>query len=494
MAAISVKDSSTASAEPAKHLMGERGARAINDGWKGDFVADASAAAFQYGLLVSGNMLAQERAATLLEFHFKHRKVDESYWSAIYQSFLCGRDSAITNAELRERMGPVAANDNLPSFEPTVFEWEDPTKLPVRDWIYGRHLIRRHVSSTIASGAVGKTSLKIVEALALATGRALLGLDVPKRSRVWLFNLEDDMIELRRRVSAAMIHYNIKPEDIGDRLHIDGEKSLLITKTTRQSTVINVPVVNAVVEAIEALEIDVLFVDPFISSHDAPESDSGAMDLVMKSGWVRVAREGNCAVELCHHTTKADTSSGMATAMSGRGSGAVVFACRSVQVLNPMTHEEAKAAALESPSGYFSSIDDKENLTPKTRVRDWYKMEGVSLGNGGTGNLSCLRSDNIGVVTRWQWPTQASFVEEVTGEQLQTIKDRLKDGAYRKDPQAKAWVGYVVGEVLGLGSSKEAMEGHDKRRITRMLDTWIKDRQLEVYEQKVNREFKEFLA
>ena len=121
-------------------------------------------------------------------------------------------------------------------------------------------------------------------------------------------------------------------------------------------------------------------------------------------------------------------------------------------------------------------------------------MESVSLGNGGKGNLSILRSDSIGVVTPWQWPTQASFVEEVTGQQLQTIKDRLKAGAYRKDPQAKAWAGYLVGEVLGLGSTKEAMEDHDKRRITRMLDAWVKDGQLEVYEQKVNREYKEFLA
>jgi hypothetical protein len=38
------------------------------------------------------------------------------------------------------------------------------------------------------------------------------------------------------------------------------------------------------------------------------------------------------------------------------------------------------------------------------------------------------------------------------------------------------------------------MEGHDKLRITRMLDTWMKDGQLEVYEQKVNREYKEFIA
>jgi hypothetical protein len=489
-----VAENELMSERPVTYAMGYSAARRINDGWKkDDYVALASDAAFEYGLLVSARMLPQDRAEIMLDWHFKYRNVDEKYWSSVYQSFLNGRDSGMTNTELRERLGPIAANDNA-IFEPTVFEWEDPTKLPVRDWIYGRHLIRRHVSATIASGAVGKTSLKIVEALALATGRALLGQDVPRRSRVWLFNLEDDMIELRRRVSAAMIHYKIKPEDIGDRLHIDGEKSLLITKTTRQGTVINTPVVDAVVEAIVALEIDVLIVDPFISSHDAPESDSGAMDLIMKSGWVRVARDGNCAVELCHHTTKADASSGMATAMSGRGSGAVVFACRSVQVLNPMSFEEAKLAALESPVGYFSAKDDKQNLTLKTGGRDWYKMESVSLGNGGTGNLSCLRSDSMGVVTRWQWPTRDSFVDEVTDDQLQAIKNWLKIGEHRKDVQANDWAGYAVGKVLDLGASKETMESHDRQRIKRMLDTWVKEGVLKERTSKVDGHQRTFLT
>jgi len=479
---------STLTAEDPKNLRGYTGARRINDGWKGDFVADATSAAFQYGLLVSARMLPQDRAEILLRTHFDIRKVDESYWAPVWQSFLCGRDSDMTFAELSERIFPEPANDNK-FFKPTVFEWSDPAAIPVRDWIYGKHLIRRHVSATIASGAVGKTSLKIVEALALATGRPLLGIDIPKRSRVWLFNLEDDMIELRRRVSAAMIHYGIKPDDIGDRLMIDGEKSLLITETDHKGTKINVPIINALVEAIEALKIDVLIVDPFISSHDAAESDSGAMDLIMKSGWVRVARDGNCAVELCHHTTKSDASSGAATAMSGRGSGAVVFACRSVVVLNPMSPEDAKKAGLESPAGYFSAIDDKENLTPQTRLRQWYKMVGVSLGNGGgEGNLSEFRSDNIGVVTHWQWPTNASFTEEVTGQQLQAILNLLKLGEHRKDAQAKAWAGFIVGDVLGLGSTKEAMGGADRQRIARMLDMWIEAGELEVYTAKIDRQ------
>jgi AAA domain-containing protein len=378
------------------------------------------------------------------------------------------------------------------AYEPTVFHWEDPSTIPLRDWIYGKTLLRGIVSMTIASGAVGKTSLKIVEALALATGRPLLGQEVPKRSRVWLFNLEDDMIELRRRVTAAMIHYNIKPEDIGDRLLIDGEKSLVIARTDNKlGTRINAPVVGALVKAIQVREIDVLIVDPFVSSHDASENDNGAMDKVMKQGWIPVAREGGCSVNLCHHTTKVDA--GTATAMSGRGGGAVVNAGRSAQVLNPMSSDEAKAAGLDSPAGYFSASNDKENLTPQTRLRDWYKMESVSLGNGGSGNLSVVRSDSIGVVTRWDWPTNASFTEDVSGEQLQAIKNLLMLGSHRKDAQAKDWAGYVVGGVLGLGSSRDTMKAHDRQRIARMLDIWVKGGELEVYTATIDRQKRQFL-
>jgi hypothetical protein len=482
------------SVEPKKaevvNLFGERGARRINDGWKGDFVADATTAAFQYGLLVAGRMLRQDRAEFLIRFHFDDRKVEPDYWSAVWQSFLCGRDSGITHAELRERMAPDAAS-NVVSFDPIPFVFSDPSKIPLRDWIYGKYLLRGIVSMTIASGAVGKTSLKIVEALALATGRPLLGVDVPKPCRVWLFNLEDSVLELRRRVSAAMMHYNIKQEDIADRLLIDAEKSLIITETNREGTKMKVPVVNALVDAIQARKIDVLTVDPFISSHDAPENDNGAMDLVMKSGWIQVSRLGDCSVNMCHHTTKVDA--GTATAMSGRGGGAVVAAARSVQVLNNMTPEDAVKAGLESPVGYFNATYDKENNAPKSSSKEWYRFADVSLGNGGKGNLAQLKSDKVGVVTRWDWPSNASFTEDVTGEQLQAIKNWLKIGQHRKDAQCKDWAGYAVGKVLNLGTSKDTMEDHDRHRIKRMLDTWLKDGILKEYTEKVDRTYRPFL-
>jgi hypothetical protein len=494
MTSLTAKVSSTASAEvtPRRNPDAEIALRKVLSEWKSDFVADACYAATHLGIFHSGGWLGLERAKEILLEEFDLRKVDDIHWSTVHAAFQNGRDTVTTPAELRAKYLPVAVTNDNEFFEPTVFEWQDPSTIPLRDWIYGTHLLRGIVSMTIASGAVGKTSLKIVEALALATGRPLLGHAVPKRSRVWLFNLEDDLIELRRRVSAAMLHYNIKPDDIGDRLLIDGEKSLIITKTDHRSTTIREPVVNAVVEAIQALDIDVLIVDPFVSSHDAPENDSGAMDKVMKKGWVPVAREGKCAVDLCHHTTKVDA--GTATAMSGRGSGASVAASRSVTVLNPMSADDAKKAGLESPAGYFSAINDKENLAPAScGWRVWYKMQSVSLGNGGKGNIAAVKSDQIGVVTRWDYPSNASFTEGVTDEQLQAIKNLLKIGEHRKDNQASDWAGYKVGQVLGLGSSKGAMQTHDRKRVTRMLDTWLESGELEVYRATVDRQKRQFL-
>ncbi len=109
-------------------------------------------------------MLAYHKADEFWKRRFAVQLVDEKWWSTVHEAFQSGRSSLVTMNDLIEQYFTVAANDNE-FFEPTVFEWEDPAAIPVRDWIYGRHLIRRHVSATIASGAVGKTSLKIVEAL-----------------------------------------------------------------------------------------------------------------------------------------------------------------------------------------------------------------------------------------------------------------------------------------------------------------------------------------
>ena len=101
----------------------------------------------------------------------------------------------------------------------------------------------------------------------------------------------------------------------------------------------------------------------------------------------------------------------------------------------------------------------------------------VGLGNAGEGNLAFMRADNIGVVTRWDWPSDKSFVEDVTADQLQAIKNRFTFGEHRESPQSKEWAGHVVAKILGIDLSDKV----NKVRVAKMLKTWIDDGLLEVY-------------
>jgi AAA domain len=65
-------------------------------------------------------------------------------------------------------------------------EWDfgdDNEPTPPRGWLLGNLLCRQFLSLIFADGAVGKTSLLIVMALSLATGRELLNEHVFVRSR-----------------------------------------------------------------------------------------------------------------------------------------------------------------------------------------------------------------------------------------------------------------------------------------------------------------------
>jgi hypothetical protein len=60
----------------------------------------------------------------------------------------------------------------VPVIAATPFTWRDPRSIPPRRFVYDKHYIRQFISTTVAPGGVGKSSLGIVEALSMASGRA----------------------------------------------------------------------------------------------------------------------------------------------------------------------------------------------------------------------------------------------------------------------------------------------------------------------------------
>lgn len=387
--------------------------------------------------------------------------IDEVLWGSLPE--MCELAKTLHRKEVKMRPQRIDERAGRALVQATPYEWIDPALLLARIWMYGYFLIRAFVSMMIAPGAVGKTAMLIAEALALVTGRDLLGVPVHGGPyRVWLYNLEDPLDELLRRIAATCIRYGIKPDDIGDRLFVDSgrDRELCIAKQDRNGFEILEPIVSELVAELKMREIDVLIVDPFVSSHSVSENDNGAIDAVVKA-WGRVADQANCSVVLVHHLRKLGGE--QASAESARGASSMVAAARSVRVLQPMTSKEAEDAGLETHHGYFKAFDDKNNLAPPAENAAWCHMASVPLPNG----------DHVGVVEPWAYPKAFAGI---TTDDLHAVQEAVAGKGYRQNSQAKDWAGHVVGEVLGLDMTTPA----SRKRVRTMLTTWLANGALEV--------------
>lgn len=356
--------------------------------------------------------------------------------------------------------GQAPANYAERPIKATPFEWKDPLSIPPRPWVYGRHMIRRQVSVTVAPGGVGKSSLTLVEALAMCVGREILGEWVPQAPLcVWVYNLEDPRDEMERRVIGAMMHHGIKPDDLQGRLHIDSgrERPICTAMEVHGNVTLVRPELDALEQEIKDRGIDVLIVDPFVSSHRVSENASGAIDLVAKE-WARLADRCNCAIELVHHTRK--TGGQEATSEDGRGSSALLSAARSGRVLNRMNDEDRERAGIKDEATYFGIDRDKANLAPVGK-RQWVRMASVQLGQG----------DSVGVAEPWEWPDEYEGLTSGHLLAIQNIIDkRCTEGRPPRfsDQSGHDWAGYIVAEIAGL----DALD--DKKKIKRLIAGWMR--------------------
>lgn len=369
---------------------------------------------------------------------------------------------------------PFPVTPARPLARATPYEWHDPETIPARQWVYGRHIQRGHVRGLVAQGGAGKTILSVGEALSMVTGRPLLGQAVPGGpKRVWLWNLEDDGIELARIIQAACKQWEISKADLDGRLFVDsaldGAVLKLATSTAAAGLVINRPLVQALTAELIERGIDYLHIDPFVSSHAANESDNMEIDAIAKE-WAKVAHDARAGVGLAHHVSKAGAAE--VTALSARGAVALINACRSVLTINRMSEDEAKGYGLDKGERrrYFRAYDDKNNRAPPSDESDWYRLLSVELGNDAEG-----QGDSIGVVVPWSPP---DAFDGVTSQHLYRVQRAIDGGEFRENHQAADSVGHVVAQVMGWKSDAE--DKGDRARIRKLLQQWIANEALVV--------------
>jgi hypothetical protein len=332
----------------------------------------------------------------------------------------------------------------------------------------------------VSPGGLGKSSLALAEALAMAAGRNLIGDAPPQPLRVWYWCGEDPAEEIDRRVTAACMHYGITAADLDGRLFTDSGRVLPITLASeeRGGVIIARPQVEAMVAAINAAGLDVLIIDPFVTSHGVNENDNRAINAVV-SLWREIADRTGCAVELIHHAQKAAINAGAELGVAqSRGASALIDGVRSARFLVGMTEDEAARAGLDTHQGFFRVEMGKANLAPRPDRAVWRRMVNVALGNG---SRLYPEGDHVGVATAWEWP---DAFDGVTVETLNAVKARLASGDWKASDKADRWAGHVVADVLGLDAGPvkkaERTPAHNAARakVRAMLTTWLRNGEL----------------
>lgn len=409
------------------------------------------------------------------------------------------RDAKAENAAAAAAMLGKAANDNYTPLQTTAVQhvpvkatpyiWKPPQDVPLRQFIYGKHLIRGYITTDVAPGGVGKSTQIITDALAMTTGRALLGDEPSNKLRVWIWNGEDPREEIERRISAACGHYKISSDDIGGRLFVDSgrEQEIVIVTEDRNKIVYASPIIESLKRTILENKIDVFIVDPFVTTHGVPENDNTKIAAVAKQ-WAQIADECNCAVQIVHHVRKGDGRE--ITVEDMRGAGALSAAARCVRLLNPMSVDEETAANLKRGErfSYFRVSNGKSNLTKRSEHSEWRELASFAMGNN---KKPFEPQDHVGVVKRWEWPSAESLVADLPNGSLAAIKERLRGGDYKEHKLSTAWAGLVVGEILGIDTSIKA----EARRVESMIRAWIESGELKVITKKdpIKRENKKYI-
>lgn len=352
---------------------------------------------------------------------------------------------------------------------PTLYSMFDEASIEPRRWVYANHYLRSFVSVMASAGGIGKTSLQIVEALAIITGRPLLGEEVKERTNVWIVNLEDPMEELQRRILAAMKYYGIHPDEVRGRLFVNAgrEFRMVFGTQTRDGVIPNAKLVEYLCQKIPQNKIGCLFIDPFVAAHQINENDNVAMNSIV-SEIRKVADLTNCAIGLVHHIRKGNGED--AGIDSVRGAGSLIGAARAARVVNRMSEDEAVRLGIDPSEArsIFRVDDGKANLAPPAAVAVYRKMEGVQIGNG----------EWVGVCVPYKLPDAFDGVSGKDARLIQRIAAdaHSKGDPFRESSQSQRWIGVAVADLIDADIGDKA----GRARVNTIIKTWIKTNVLAV--------------
>lgn len=336
-------------------------------------------------------------------------------------------------------------------------------QIPPRPWAYGRFLLFGSAAVIGAMDGVGKGLIATTMALAMITGRPLLGEHVWRTGPVVIVSYEDDETEWQRRIAAACLHHSVDYNFALANIHFIHRTSgrvVFACRGPKGETIC--PDSDAIIRSLRTVGAVMLIVDPFNSAHAMDDGNNNVLIARVASEISRIAHEANVTALVLHHLRKG--SVGAIDDLMGATSLRANF--RSCRILQRMSPEDASMLGVGERERFrFVRIaSTKENYAPPPDKADWIRLESVRLDNGAD---IYPDGDSLAVATTWTPPTAFAGLDLAT---IKDIFDHLRAGPgdgwhYSPEPRAKHWAGKVI------------MESGDKthKQATAILKTWTEN-------------------
>ncbi len=272
----------------------------------------------------------------------------------------------------------------------------DPKHIPVREWIISPRLPCGDVAQCVGEPGVSKSTLMLRDALAIATGREdiLRGKDedgkpvtherLHKPGSALIYNAEDRLDEMERRLAAAQRHWGIDQTEYPILLWsgIDGLKLTLAARENERSPIKRAPGADVLERVIRQHGIVFVALDPQISlTSGAHENSNDDADMLLQEIAI-MAAENRCCITVVHHTSK-QARQNKGDMGAGRGGFAAVGKVRSAFTLVNVTGSDDEAGwGVTREDGLIRLDYAKISHDRKPTAPIVFKRANVAVGNG----------------------------------------------------------------------------------------------------------------
>ena len=262
-------------------------------------------------------------------------------------------------------------------------DWDERT-IPRRPWIVPGYALRGAVTLIAGPPSAMKSSTALGWAVSVALNREYGRFRPAISGPVFIYNVEDDRNEQRRRLSATLRQFGKNPVTLKDKLYRMGPSTIgTLLERAEDGKVRFTVAMDKLHELLTTFRPVMLIVDPLAELHNCEENDNTALRAVIAK-FRELAVEFDMAVVVLHHTRKgAGQSAGDPDA--ARGASAIIGAVRVAVILTTMSEDGAKAFGLPSDleqRSYYVRMDDAKSNYAPLRSAQWFEKTAYDLDNG----------------------------------------------------------------------------------------------------------------